>query len=81
MNELRVLFGKRLKKIRIDANLTQEQLAEKIQVSPDFISLIERGERSPSLETIAKIASALNKDISELFRFDDEEKKPTMSKG
>lgn len=72
MDELKVLFGKRLKELRISSNLTQEKLAGKANVSPDFISLIERGQRSPSFETIEKFASILKVRIYELFKFSNQ---------
>jgi len=47
--------------------LTQEQLAEKAGVSADFISLIERGYRAPSFETIQMLAKALQVQESSFF--------------
>ncbi len=70
-NELIVLFGKRLAFLRAERKLTQEQLAELSDVSTDLISLIERGKRSPSFTTIAKLSNALSVEISELFEFNN----------
>lgn len=67
--ELKRLFGKRLKQIRLDRNLTQEQLATKTTVSVDLISNIERGVNAPSFRTLAKLSSTLNIDVSNLFLF------------
>lgn len=50
-------------------DLTQEQLSEKSGVSSDFISQIERGLNSPSLDTIQKLADGLGVPIEELFHF------------
>jgi transcriptional regulator with XRE-family HTH domain len=54
------LFGKRMKKYRERVGYSQEVLAEQINRSPIFISYIERGEKSPSLDTLVKLANALN---------------------
>jgi len=67
VSELRVRFGKRLKELRMSKGLTQEQLAEKAGVSADFISLIERGYRAPSFETIQMLAKALQVQESSFF--------------
>lgn len=60
-------MGKNISKIRIKNHLTQEQLAEKIEVSTVFISQIETAVRKPSLETIYKISVALNTTIDTLI--------------
>ena len=60
-------FGKRLKALRLDHNLTQLELAEIIDMSPNFIGMIERGERNTNVENVFKIARALNVKPSNLF--------------
>ncbi len=50
-------------------DVTQEQLSEKSGVSSDFISQLERGLNSPSLDTIQKLADGLGVPIEELFQF------------
>ena len=57
MNER--MIGKRIQKYRESAGLSQEQLAEIIGVSTNFISCIERGARQPSLDNFIKILNAL----------------------
>ena len=52
--------GERIKKYRQERELTQERLAELCDRSTNFISIIERGKKRPSLDTFAKIANALN---------------------
>lgn len=49
-------FGKRLSLLRKSHGLTQEQLAEKLNISWDHLSKIERGKRTPSLDVIIAIA-------------------------
>lgn len=53
-------FGKRLKALRLDHNLTQLELAEILDMSPNFIGMIERGERNTTVENVFKISRALN---------------------
>ena len=60
-------FGKRLKALRLDHNLTQLELAEILDMLPNFIGMIERGERNTTVENVFKIARALNIKPSNLF--------------
>ena len=60
-------FGKRLKVLRLEHNLTQLELAEILDMSPNFIGMIERGERNTTIENVFKIARALNVKPSNLF--------------
>ncbi len=60
-------FGKRLKFLRLEHNLTQLELAEILDMSPNFIGMIERGERNTTVENVFKIARALNIKPSNLF--------------
>lgn len=60
-------MGKNIARIRNKNHLTQEQLAEKIDVSTVFISQIETAVRKPSLETIYKLSVALNTTIDTLI--------------
>ncbi len=72
MPNLRILFGKKLRKIRRHKDLTQERLAELLGVSVEFVSNMERGVNAPSFETIEKIAEAFDLPFSELFAFEEE---------
>ncbi len=73
MNNLRTRFGHRLTQIRKQHGFTQEKLAEASNVSVDFISLIERGQRAPSFDTLERLADAFNLTIADLFTFDSEQ--------
>ena len=53
-------FGERLKKIRTQKSLSQEQLSYLADIDRSYISDVERGARNISLENIYKLASALN---------------------
>ncbi len=52
-------IGKNIKKYRIEKKLRQEDLAEKTDLSANYIGMVERGEKIPSLETFISILNAL----------------------
>ncbi|MCJ7581759.1 MAG: helix-turn-helix domain-containing protein [Candidatus Aminicenantes bacterium] len=56
-------LGKKIRLARVEADLTQIQLAEKIKAKQKSISRYETGTSLPSLETLVKIAKALKKPI------------------
>jgi transcriptional regulator with XRE-family HTH domain len=60
-------LGSRIRRERQKHTLTQEKLAEKIDVSHAYIGQIERGERSMSLETLVKLAVQLDVTVDELL--------------
>ena len=62
-------FGKRLKALRLDHSLTQLELAEILDMSPNFIGMIERGERNTTVENVFKIARALNVKLFKSSRY------------
>lgn len=59
--------NKRMKIARVECDLTQEQLAEKIGVARQTIGLIEAGKYNPSISLCIDICKALNKTLDELF--------------
>lgn len=72
------VFSKNLKKYRNETGLSQENFATKAGLHRTYISAIESGKRSISLDNIQKIANALEVDTYKLFIEDlncDETKK------
>ena len=69
MSSLREKFGLRLKAIRLARRMSQEEFAELLGISVDFLSLIERGINAPSFENIDAFSSQLKISVSELFTF------------
>lgn len=67
------LFGKNVKKYRLQSKLSQEKLGELTGLHRTYISDIERGLRSISLNNIEKISKALNVEIYKLFIFKEVE--------
>ena len=72
MSNIKKLLGKRIKLYREKANLTQEQLAEKIGINSRSVSIIECGINFVTAETLSLIAQALDVTPKALFDFDDE---------
>ena len=71
MSDIKKLLGAKIKAIRKARNLTQEQLAELVNIGTPNISYIENGKFAPSIESLQKIAHALNVEPWELYKFDD----------
>jgi transcriptional regulator with XRE-family HTH domain len=67
---LRKQFGQRLKQIRLQRKKTQEQFAELLGISVDFLSLIERGINAPSFETLETMGRKLRIPVAALFTFE-----------
>lgn len=66
-NDINVLFGRKVAKLRKLQGISQEELAERCGIHRTYIGAIERGEKSPTLNTIEKIANGLNVEIIELW--------------
>ena len=69
MPSLREKFGQRLKAIRLARKLSQEQFAELLGISVDFLSLIERGINAPSFENLDAFSAQLKIPLAVLFDF------------
>ena len=67
MNTITTMVGMRLRSYRQQKGMTQEELAEKAELHPTYIGQVERGEKNATLESIAKIAAALDVPLSQLF--------------
>ncbi len=63
------LLGQRIKYFRKAKKLTQEQLAEIVNMEPNSISIIESGRNFPTLNSLEKIAKALDVELNILFRY------------
>jgi transcriptional regulator with XRE-family HTH domain len=65
-SDYRVLLGARIRTERRRAGLTQEALAEKAELHPNYFGRVERGEEHVSLVSLRRIAKALNKRVRDL---------------
>lgn len=65
--------NKRMKLARIEKDLSQEQLAEIVEVTRQTISMIESGKFNPSLKLCVDICKALDRTLDELFWEEDDQ--------
>ena len=63
-----VAIGARIKAARERVHLTQEKLAEIVDISPTHMSVIERGVKTPKLDTFVRIANALGVSADSLLQ-------------
>ncbi|MBS0218782.1 MAG: helix-turn-helix transcriptional regulator [Proteobacteria bacterium] len=64
--DLAITFGRVLRDLRKQAGLTQEQLGFEAELERNYISMLERGERQPTLTTLIKLARPLRRKASYL---------------
>ena len=68
MSKIVEILGSNIRNLRKERKWTQEQLAEKAEISVPYMTQIELGKKQASLETVENIAKALGVPIDELFR-------------
>jgi transcriptional regulator with XRE-family HTH domain len=61
------MIGARIKDIRNRKGFTQEELAEKININPKYLSSIERGKENPTLNTLIKLSESLDVNLNDIF--------------
>ncbi|WP_454721860.1 MULTISPECIES: helix-turn-helix transcriptional regulator [Cupriavidus] len=66
-NPISTAIGKRVKVCRVEAELTQEQLAHEALIDRTYVSAIERGIANPSVETLANLCYCMGITLSRLF--------------
>ena len=66
------MIGTRIRNLRIQKKLSQEELALAADIHPAYLGRVERGEKCPSIETVYKIAQGLKVSLCELTDFSDE---------
>jgi transcriptional regulator with XRE-family HTH domain len=62
-------LGRRLQRLRRGRGWTQEQLAERIDINPKYLSSVERGEENPTLDLLLRLAEGLQVELPELFQY------------
>ncbi len=77
---MRLELGKRIKDLRLAAELTQEELANRAKLTKGFISQIENDQTSISLDSLIDILDALGLSIGEFFAEDGESDRITFTK-
>ena len=63
-------FGKKITFLRKELDITQEELAFRANISPSYISAIERGVTDSTISTAKRLSKALGVDLQELFSFE-----------
>ena len=76
----RLLFGQRLRDLRIKAGLTQNDLGFKTGIDRSYLSNIETGDRNVSIDIMEKLAEALGVPMRDLFEFDAPKRSRNTSK-
>ena len=61
------IIGQKIRRIRLEKGFSQEELSEKVDISPRHMCTIENGNSFPSIETFVKISMALDIDINNFF--------------
>ena len=69
--EILIKFGERVREIRKEKGLSQEELSFKADLHRTYIGMIERAEKNITLVNIEKIANALEVSINDLFNTDN----------
>lgn len=63
-------LGRRVRHLRQRRQYTQEQLAERVEINPKYLSSIERGGENPTLDLLIRLAQGLQVELYELFQFE-----------
>ncbi len=69
MENIKILFGKKLKELRKKNNLTQARLAELVNVDDKHISCIESGKNFPSADLLVRLCDAFKIEAKDFFEF------------
>ena len=75
-----MIIGEKIKDLRLSCELTQEELADRCELTKGYISQLENDLTSPSIATLIDILSALGTDLKEFFSEIDKEEKLTFNK-
>lgn len=69
MSDIGKIVGDRIKLLRLEQGLTQEDVAHKAGIDASHLGRLERGERNPSLAVVEKVIYALGITFEDLFRY------------
>jgi len=73
-------FGNAIKKARLEKKLTQEKLAELIDITPNHVKQLESGRRNPSMKVLNKLVYALNISLDSLYSNSNDETQELKNK-
>lgn len=69
MNEIGQIIGERIKQLRKERGWSQEELAHRANINRTYIGELERGEKNATIDSLAKVVSALETTFEELFQY------------
>lgn len=69
MSRIAQIIGERIRAIRQNRGISQEQLALRASLNSSYVGQVERGEKSPTVDSLDKIVNALETNFEELFCF------------
>lgn len=75
-----VAFGRVLRKLRLEAKLTQEELGFEAELRRTYVSILELGQQQPSLTTVLKLSEALGRPAHEVIGLVESELASAKSK-
>ena len=78
MADIAELFGRRVRALRRQQDLTQQELGDRADLNYKYIGGIERGQENPTLKVIAKLATGLGVEMVDLFEVEHEERNPDV---
>ena len=67
VDDLRQVFGERLRQLRRKQGLSQEETAHRARVHVTYLSDLERGQQTPTLDVVNRLSSALQVTLAEVF--------------
>lgn len=65
----KMLIGRRIRELRKKKELSQERLSERAEITPNYLSRVERGTENPTLDAFIRLADALEIEMWEMFDF------------
>lgn len=69
MSDIAIRVGENIRNLRLARGMSQEKLALRAGMNTSYLGQVERGEKSPTIVSLEKIAHALGIEIKELFEF------------
>jgi transcriptional regulator with XRE-family HTH domain len=67
VSSLRLQFGRNLRSLRLSKDWTQEEMAERLRMSVNFLSYVERGLKAPSFDNLERMAKVFRIPVARLF--------------
>ncbi len=67
VDDLRQVFGERLRQLRREQGLSQEETAHRARLHVTYLSDLERGQQTPTLDVVNRLAAALRVSLAEVF--------------